>query len=376
MKGESMQPGRKLEGKRVFSILGAVVAAMMLATPAPVSADDVSDAMWASVDQLVKAAVAAGGGDSANAISDLNTAEDLLNQAKAALSSDQAKFGKKIDAANKKLAKLDSQLESLSEKSAVSKLSSAAKSLQKLANYAGAPLLEEVTPNNSAGFVKAGTQVTMAFAIPASCGTDWTVTCTPPASDSGVIASYTPDYTTGTILITMGPAQGGADVSIHGCSCGAVECCSRELYNYGGKPSRSGSLITTFVGKFSGSTTGTFGACNWQHTVSGSGTITVSGDGTAGNPFVGTFAASGVDVITVLPGSIAECKGSTQHANFSGPALITNNGSNVTVNITNPDGSTAQFDGTIAGTTITGTLTLDSPVFDSPIVGPLTVKKK
>jgi hypothetical protein len=246
MNVESTQPGRKLEWKRVFLIFGAVVAAMMLASPAPAATNAVSDAMWASVDQLVQAAVAAGGDDSASALTALNDAEDLLNQAKEALPTSGfstklvSKLGKGIDATNKKLAGLDSQLESLSEKSAVSKLSSAAKSLQKYANLAGRPLLEEVTPNNSAGFLKAGALVTMAYAIPASCGTDWTVTCTPPASASGVIASYTPDYTTGKIVITMGPAQGGADVSIKGCGC-AVECCSRELYNYGGKTSTSTS---------------------------------------------------------------------------------------------------------------------------------------
>ena len=51
----------------------------------------------------------------------------------------------------------------------MTKLASAANSLQKLANLAGRPLLEEVTPNNSAGFLKAGAQVTMAFAIPPGC---------------------------------------------------------------------------------------------------------------------------------------------------------------------------------------------------------------
>ncbi|MGD0016836.1 MAG: hypothetical protein ABSC38_04895 [Verrucomicrobiia bacterium] len=232
---KSIQLGRTLEGKCVFSILGAMVVAVMLATPARADTNAVSDALWASVDQLINAAVAAGGGDSASAISDLNTVKDLLNQAKAALASsgfDPVKFGKKIDAANKKLGTLESQLSGLSEKSAVSKLSSAAKSLQKLANYAGAPLLEEVNAR-SAGFHKAGDVVTMLYAIPAGC-TDAHISIS--ETVSGVIdsSSMSPD---GTITITMGSTQGSADVHVYGCGC-VGECCSRELYNYGGTPAK------------------------------------------------------------------------------------------------------------------------------------------
>ena len=181
-----------------------------------------------------EAVAAAGGGDTASAISDVNVAESLLNEAKAALAPpdfDPVKFGKKIDAANKKLASLEGKLGGMNEKSAVSKLSSSAKSLQKLANYAGAPLLEEVSPNNSAGFVKAGTLVTMAYAIPPSChNAHISITETVP----GVIADYEMSPS-GEIVITMGSTRGGADVHITGCDC-AVECCSRELYNYGAKP--------------------------------------------------------------------------------------------------------------------------------------------
>jgi hypothetical protein len=38
----------------------------------------------------------------------------------------------------------------------------------------------------------------------------------------------------GTITIVMGSTQGSADVHVYGCGC-VGECCSRELYNYGGK---------------------------------------------------------------------------------------------------------------------------------------------
>lgn len=210
---------------------------MMLATPAPAEANAVSDVMWASVNQLIQAAVAAGGGDATSAVSALNTAESLLSQAKTALSSsglslDPVEFGKKIDAANKKLEGLESYFEGSkwSEKSAVSRLASAAKSLQKLANLAGSPLLEEVDAR-SAGFHKAGALVLMAFAIPEGC-TDWRAYYT--ETVPGVVADFSVDKATGEILVTLGSTRGGADVLVTGCGLptGGV---SKELYNYGAK---------------------------------------------------------------------------------------------------------------------------------------------
>jgi hypothetical protein len=235
---ESIQPGRKLEGKRVFPIFGALVAAVMLAAPARAATNAVSDDIWSSVDQLVQAAVAAGGGDSATALSALGTAEDLLSQAKAALASsgfDPVKFGKKIDASNKKLASLESFLEGSkwNEKSAVSKLASAAKSLQKLANLAGSPLIQEVGAR-SAGFHKAGTVVPMAFAIPEGC-TDWEITCTESVLGSGVVADFLVDDATGEILVTLGSTQGSARVAVTGCGLPPGGK-GWLLYNYGAKP--------------------------------------------------------------------------------------------------------------------------------------------
>lgn len=235
---ESIQPGRKLEGKRIFPIFGALVAAMMLATPAPAETNAVADALWASVDQLVEAAVAAGGGDSTTALSALDTAESLLSQAKAALSSsgfDPVKFGKKIDGANKKLVGLQSYLggSKWSEKSAVSKLGSAAKSLQSLANLAGSPLLVEVNAK-TAGFHKAGTVVPMAFAIPEGC-TDWEITCTETVLGSGVVADFLVDDATGEILVTLGSTRGSARVAVTGCGLPPGGK-GWLLYNYGAKP--------------------------------------------------------------------------------------------------------------------------------------------
>ena len=237
---ESKQPGSKPEGKRLFPIFGTLVAAMILATPAPAQTNAVADDIWSSVDQLVQAAVAAGGGDSATALSALGTAEDLLSQAKAALASsgfDPVKFGKKIDASNKKLASLESFLEGSkwNEKSAVSKLASAAKSLQKLANLAGSPLIQEVDAR-SAGFHKAGTVVPIAFAAPEGvCPQNDPVSVSCSEMASGVVADCVPNYTTGTLLVTLGSTQGGARVVMTGCGLPPGGK-SWLLYNYGAKP--------------------------------------------------------------------------------------------------------------------------------------------
>jgi hypothetical protein len=125
-----------------------------------------------------------------------------------------------------------------------------------------------------------------------------------------------------------------------------------------------------YVGIFAGSTTTDAGPCQWLHTVSGTGTITIASTGAA------TFKVSGTDHLTVLPGSEPECKGSSMGASYSGSLTIALDGKSVSAHVTNPDGSVS-FDGTInEDNTITGTLTIDAGVFDSPIEGPLTLNKQ
>jgi hypothetical protein len=125
-----------------------------------------------------------------------------------------------------------------------------------------------------------------------------------------------------------------------------------------------------YVGSFTGSTTSGMLGCFWLHTVSGTGTITIASTGAA------TFKVSGTDHLTVLPGSDPACKGSSMGASYSGSLTIALDGKSVSADVTNPDGSVS-FDGTInEDNTITGTLTIDAYVFDSPIVGPLTLNKQ
>lgn len=248
---ESIEPGWKPEGKRLFPIFGALVAAMMLATPAPAQTNAVSDAIWASANQIVQAAVAAGGGDSATALSALDTAKSLLSQAQTALPSSGLsdklvkKLGKGIVAQDKKLVHLGSYFDNpkWTEKSAVSKLANAAKSLQKLANLAGKPLLEEVNAR-SAGFHKAGTVVTMAFAIPeGGCPPDDPPYLHYTETVSGVVELFTPDYETGVLLVTLGTTRGAADVKLEGC--GAPPGGNTwEIYNYGAAPAPSAKFPT------------------------------------------------------------------------------------------------------------------------------------
>jgi hypothetical protein len=123
-----------------------------------------------------------------------------------------------------------------------------------------------------------------------------------------------------------------------------------------------------YVGVFIGSTTSNWIGCVFQHAVSGTGTITIPSTGAA------TFKVSGVDHITVLSGE--GCTGSTKSASYSGPLTIALNGTDVSTHIDN-DAGTADFDGTINDDhTITGTLTLDTFIFDHPITGPLNLNQQ
>jgi|GEM_PF-6429946 len=134
-------------------------------------------------------------------------------------------------------------------------------------------------------------------------------------------------------------------------------------------------LNGTYAGSFSGSTTET-ALCNWRHTVSGNGTATIVGSGTAAAPYTATFTFRGTDVITVLPGSDPVCQGGTVTLPLTsgGPVPVgTDGGVQVTVVVNE---GTAAYRGTVSEGQITGTLTISYPGFDSPIVGPLTLTKQ
>jgi len=132
-------------------------------------------------------------------------------------------------------------------------------------------------------------------------------------------------------------------------------------------------IPATCTGSFSGSATDTFNSspfCSFRHTLSGSGTMVM----TSAVPFTATFTASGIDVVSVLPGNFPQCTGSTVPANFFGPLNASSDGVTVTASATGGGGA-ANYVGTIGlnGTSVTGTLTMNNPAFDAPVVGPLNL---
>lgn len=223
-------------------MFGALTGAVLLATPTWAQTNAVSDALWASIEHHISAAIAASDSDATTALAEINTAVSLLNQAKADLAAsglplDPVKFGKTIDKTNLKLARLMSSLEipGWSTTSTVKNLAKSAKSLQKLATLTGLPLLREVDAR-SAGFHKAGAVVELQFAIPEGC-TDWDVYYT--ETVDGVLSSASYSATTGAITVQLGSPRGSADIVVTGCGLPAGGL-SRQIYNYGGKTSDGG----------------------------------------------------------------------------------------------------------------------------------------
>jgi hypothetical protein len=238
MKSSNMfKQGQSCIGRRIMAIFGTLILAMALTTPARAGTNVVSDALQSGVSAYVEAAVAAQGGDMARVVEALGDVQALLIQAKADLTSvptlDPVKFAKQIDSSLKKLLGVQAYMDkgSGTPVSRVKKLASAAKSLQKLANTAGVPMLVEVNAK-TAGFHKVGDIVPMAFAVPEGCN-DWNIQHTDSAS--GVIADFTVDRATGEIQVTMGSVGGSARVTVTGCGL-PPEGKSWFLYNYGPKP--------------------------------------------------------------------------------------------------------------------------------------------
>jgi len=132
-----------------------------------------------------------------------------------------------------------------------------------------------------------------------------------------------------------------------------------------------GTPVRVLVGEFEGCTTVTYPMlCKWEHCVRATGAAIVTGSGTPSDPYDAVFALSGMDAWDPIDWSLPQCGSGSQYLRFSGPATIHPDGK-VEASGSTEDG-TGHFTGQIqANGSVKGTVTLESFVFDSPIVGPL-----
>jgi hypothetical protein len=132
----------------------------------------------------------------------------------------------------------------------------------------------------------------------------------------------------------------------------------------------------TYTGSFSGSTTQTLylgigDPCVWNHSLSGSGTVVVTGSG----PYDVLFSFQGQDVITRISGP-EQCEGDVVSGSGSGQTTVEADGHvDVTASF---GGGTGRYVAQVSqdGSVVAGTLTISNPNFDSPIVGPLTLYRQ
>jgi len=205
--------------------------------------------------------------------------------------------------------------------------------------------------------------------------------CGGPATPSANVAGGNPPYHF-TLDTGVGFPPFGMTLNLNGMLTGIPTIAGTRTFGVcavdlnGNQSCRTVKLVvisSICTGSFSGSTTDTFNSspfCSFRHTLSGTGAMTI----TSAVPFTATFAANGTDVISVLPGNFPQCVGTSVPANFFGPLNAASDGVTVTASATG-GGGTANYVGTIGlnGTSVTGTLTVNNPVFDAPVVGPLNL---
>ena len=250
---------------------------------------------------------------------------------------------------------------------------------------AGDVLILEELKTRSAGFREGGE--TVCYRLHGYVGRDGSTLgdITPlivPAPDGpeGVVAGVTPITSRGEFCVVLGAGDGPVQVSVtHG-----GKTTRRLLYNRGkssggGGGGGGGTQIEpgVYTGTFSGVTTGTldlgFGTpCKLRHSISGSGSATVSGSGTAGDPYVAVFRFRATDTITVISGN---CQGGVEQLDLTDEATVQSDG-RVTATVTVPDIGAGTFTGRANGDKVTGTLVIDGAVFDRPISGPLTLTRQ
>jgi len=238
-----------------------------------------------------------------------------------------------------------------------------------LLEHAWKPCTEQIPPN------------TPIFPFPTPPPATFNISVIIAGIGSGAITTSPPccTYAAGTpVTLTESPKSGS-------CFKGWGEGCS----SFGTNPTctltvKEDQIVTanfdltlgTFTGKFSGTTTESGVGCVWQHNVSGIGSATVSGCGTTADPYTVTFSFTGEDIIQPIPPSEPECTGDSVSATYTGTATIDSAGT-IRAHGSIGDG-TGDFVGTLSGdrNSVTGTLTINNPVFDHPIVGPLNLTRQ
>jgi hypothetical protein len=134
--------------------------------------------------------------------------------------------------------------------------------------------------------------------------------------------------------------------------------------------------VGIYTGSFSGSTTQTMDLgigdpCVWNHSLSGSGTVEVTGT----VPYDVSFLFQGEDVITRISGP-EECGGQVVDGSGSGQTTVGSDGHvDVTASL---GGGTGHYVAQVNqdGSVVAGTLTISNPNFDGPIVGPLNLNRQ
>lgn len=139
----------------------------------------------------------------------------------------------------------------------------------------------------------------------------------------------------------------------------------------------SGSYRGAFTGAAVDSTT--FSPCRFQHSLSATLFMTISGSGISSSPYSGPFTGSGTDVITVTQNNASNsCFGDT----ISGPIVGSVSGSAGLVEAhgtVNAAGTTVFIDvtnGTFSGNTLTGTIRIRNEFFDAPVTGTVVLTKQ
>lgn len=149
----------------------------------------------------------------------------------------------------------------------------------------------------------------------------------------------------------------------------AADGCFRDCGPQGGNG--------VYSGAFTGKMTETGEGCTWEHTLSGTVEMDVTGNGTLADPYDGSFDVSG-NIVTVLKaGAYCDAGGGAPISYFYG--TVTGDGGKMSASgygdIGTAEFSAAILNATVSTNTISGTFYLDFSV-DNPINQPITLTKQ
>ena len=207
------------------------------------------------------------------------------------------------------------------------------------------------------------------------------VTSVPPGIDCGPLCQGQDGiFQSGTEVILVAVAESGSRFDGWTGACvNETGSCVLQVDSNQDVIAKFSATTATYTGNISatGRDSTSLPPCIFSHVISGTLTITVSGSGTAVNPYTGTYVFDGSDDLSVAQnnpgnscfGSVFATRVSNTYSSATGKVEF-----RATFNIEDVPVTVEFTNGVVSGATLTGSVRISAEIFDQPVTVPVTLR--